>query len=185
MGDASPRPLAEPHARTAASSRSTKARTFIPAAVAAWLTCPLVVVGDGSRGLARREAGLDVRMLGWLPRNEALGWVRHATALVFLARARVVSRVLLEAGALGVPMAAMDTGGTGDIVEHERTGSVGVRRRASARISRAWWPTNRWLRMAAAARLHVERMFDSRAVVAKVERSTSSRRPAAKEASGA
>jgi glycosyltransferase involved in cell wall biosynthesis len=31
-----------------------------------------------------------------------------------------LSRVLLEASALGVPIAAMDTGGTRDIVEHGR-----------------------------------------------------------------
>ena len=33
-----------------------------------------------------------------------------------------LSRVLLEASALGVPIAAMDTGGTRDIVIHDETG---------------------------------------------------------------
>ena len=33
-----------------------------------------------------------------------------------------LSRVLIEASALGVPIAAMDTGGTRDIVEHDVTG---------------------------------------------------------------
>ena len=114
-------------ARRAARAYSGKleinkgADLLVPAAVAARLTCPLVVVGDGklrSRVAGQaRNAGLDVRMLGWLPRNEALSWVRHATALVFPSRGpESLSRVLLEAGALGVPMAAMDTGGTGDIV---------------------------------------------------------------------
>ena len=33
-----------------------------------------------------------------------------------------LSRVLIEASALGVPIAAMDTGGTRDIIEHDVTG---------------------------------------------------------------
>ena len=57
-----------------------------------------------------------------------------------------LSRVLIEASALGVPIAAMNTGGTRDIIEHERTGLLSatpeglardVRRlRADARLGR-------------------------------------------------
>ena len=87
-----------------------------------------MIVGDGKlrgrdRSRGARRAGLDVRVAGWQPRPQALGWMRHAAALVFPSRGpESLSRVLLEAGALGVPMAAMDTGGTRDIIEHERTG---------------------------------------------------------------
>ena len=43
--------------------------------------------------------------------------------LVFPSRGpESLSRVLLEASALGVPIAAMNTGGTPDIVKHEETG---------------------------------------------------------------
>ena len=78
---------------------------------------PLVVIGDGAlRASIEREAratGLDVRVTGWLRREDALRWVAHASALVFPSRGpESLSRVLLEAAALGVPIAAMDTGGT-------------------------------------------------------------------------
>jgi len=176
MGDANPRPLAEPYVLYSGKLEINKgADLLIPAAVAARLTCPLVVVGDGKlRGRVAgqaRDAGLDVRMLGWLPRNEALGWVRHATALAFPSRGpESLSRVLLEAAALGVPMAAMDTGGTGDIVEHERTGLLSASADAlGADLARLVADRSLAGRLADAARLHVERRFDSRAVIAKVE----------------
>jgi len=176
MGDANPRPLAEPYVLYSGKLEINKgADLLIPAAVAARLTCPLVVVGDGKlRGRVAgqaRDAGLDVRMLGWLPRNEALGWVRHATALVFPSRGpESLSRVLLEAAALGVPIAAMDTGGTGDIVEHERTGLLSASADAlGADLARLVADRSLAGRLADAARLHVERRFDSRAVIAKVE----------------
>ena len=58
-----------------------------------------------------------------MPRDQVLGWMRYASALVFPSHGpESLSRVLLEAAALGVPIAAMDTGGTRDIVIHERTG---------------------------------------------------------------
>ena len=45
-----------------------------------------------------------------------------------------LSRVLIEASALGVPIAAMDTGGTRDIVEHDVTGLLStIARRARGR----------------------------------------------------
>lgn len=91
------------------------------------LRMPLVIVGDGQlRTSIEREAhaaALDVRTVGWLQREEALRWTAHASALVFPSRGpESLSRVLLEAAALGVPIAAMDTGGTSDIVKHQETG---------------------------------------------------------------
>ena len=78
--------------------------------------------------------------------------------------------VLLEAAALGVPMAAMDTGGTGDIVEHERTGLLSATPDAlGADLARLVADPSLAARLADGARLHVERTFDSRAVVANVE----------------
>ena len=97
--------------------------------------------------------------------------MRHATALVFPSRGpESLSRVLLEAGALGVPMAAMDTGGTGDIVEHERTGLLSASAEAlGADVARLMADRSLAARLADAGRQHVERTFDSRAVIAKVE----------------
>ena len=85
-----------------------------------------------------------------------------------------LSRVLLEASALGVPIAAMDTGGTRDIVEHERTGLLStspegladdVRRLRAGRRRSARGSARRRARK-------IEREFDAAAVVARVERST-------------
>ena len=49
--------------------------------------------------------------------------MRHATMLAFPSYGpESLSRVLLEAAALGVPIAAMDTGGTRDILHPGTTG---------------------------------------------------------------
>ena len=102
---------------------------LVDVAVGAGLRDPLVVVGDGrlrpelERQAAEQRGAVDLRVQGWLPRDQVLGWMRHASALVFPSHGpESLSRVLLEAAALGVPIAAMDTGGTRDIVIHEQTG---------------------------------------------------------------
>jgi glycosyltransferase involved in cell wall biosynthesis len=176
MGDGTPRPLAEPYVLYSGKLEINKgADLLIPAAVAAHLTHPLVVVGDGKLrnrvATQAQQAGVDVRMVGWLPRDEALGWVRHAAALVFPSRGpESLSRVLLEAGALGVPMAAMDTGGTRDIIQHERTGLLSASAEAlGADLARLLADPALAGRLGDAARVHVEQAFDSRAVIAKVE----------------
>ena len=88
---------------------------------------PLIVVGDGSlRASIEREArelGVDLQVIGWVSRDAALGWMAAAAFVVFPSRGpESLSRVLVEASALGVPTAAMDTGGTRDIIEPDRTG---------------------------------------------------------------
>jgi glycosyltransferase involved in cell wall biosynthesis len=91
------------------------------------LPWPLVVIGDGTERTrleaAARAAALDVRFTGWLDRQGAVAWLRHARLLVYPSYGpESLSRVLIEASALGVPIAAMETGGTADIIEHEHTG---------------------------------------------------------------
>lgn len=91
------------------------------------LPWPVVVVGDGPErpALERAVRGLSTAVIftGWLPRDEALRWMRHAALLAFPSHGpESLSRVLIEASALGLPIAAMDTGGTRDIVTHEATG---------------------------------------------------------------
>jgi glycosyltransferase involved in cell wall biosynthesis len=142
---------------------------------AARLPWPLVVAGDGQlRGALERQAtslGLDVRVMGWLPRPQVLGWMRDASVLVFPSHGpESLSRVLLEAAALGVPIAAMDTGGTGDIVMHERTGLLSADAASLARdVARLVADRDLAARLGAAAREHVERTFEAGAVVARVE----------------
>lgn len=87
----------------------------------AGLRWPLVVAGDGPlRPQLEAEAvrrGIDLRLLGWLSRTDTLAWMRHASMLAFPSYGpEALSRVLLEAAGLGVPIAAMDTGGTRDIL---------------------------------------------------------------------
>jgi glycogen synthase len=146
--------------------------TAIGRAAVPW---PLVVVGDGpDRPVIERwsrDSGRDVTLTGWLPREQALGWLAAASVLVFPSQGpESLSRVLLEASALGVPIAAMDTGGTRDIILPGRTGLLSngadglgddvarlVADRALAR------------RLGDAARAHVEATFAADRVVRRVE----------------
>jgi glycogen synthase len=135
------------------------------------LRLPLVIVGDGQLRSTieadARAAGLEVRVTGWLRREDALRWVGHAAALVFPSRGpESLSRVLLEAAALGVPIAAMDTGGTSDIMRHEETGLLSKAPDGLARdLARLVAEPALAARLGAAARAHVERMFNPSAVV--------------------
>jgi glycosyltransferase involved in cell wall biosynthesis len=148
---------------------------IVPVAKAARLACPLVIVGDGRlRGAIEadaREAGIELQMLGWQPRPQALAWMRHAAALVFPSRGpESLSRVLLEASALGVPTAAMNTGGTEDIIEHERTGLLSSTSQGlAADLARLLGDQALALRLGDAARAHVTRTFDSQVVVSRIE----------------
>ena len=50
----------------------------------------------------------DIRMIGWVDQQTAAAWMAHASMLVFPSRGpESLSRVLIEASALGVPIAAM------------------------------------------------------------------------------
>jgi glycosyltransferase involved in cell wall biosynthesis len=108
---------------------------------------------------------------GWVPRHEALGWLAGASLLVFPSRGpESLSRVLVEGAALGVPIAAMLTGGTADIVEHGVTGllstdAAGLARDA-ARLARE---PSLAASLGGAARAHAEREFDAPRVVARIE----------------
>jgi glycosyltransferase involved in cell wall biosynthesis len=141
----------------------------------AGLTMPLVVVGDGSlRNTIERDArqlGVDLHVTGWLPRDAALGWMASATFLIFPSRGpESLSRVLVEASALGIPAAAMATGGTREIIVPGHTGLLSsdaaglandVRRLAADQSLRA--------RLGAAAVTHARERFDAWRVVARIE----------------
>jgi glycosyltransferase involved in cell wall biosynthesis len=104
---------------------------LVPAAVAAKLPWPLVVVGDGPDRVAleaaARASGLDVRFTGWLDRAATLTHLAHASLLIFPSHGpESLSRVLLEASGLGVAIAAMDTGGTRDVIVPGETGLLSL-----------------------------------------------------------
>ncbi len=169
-------PLPEPYAVWVGKLAPNKGVSkLIPAVERSGLEWPLVVIGDGPdrTAVAARAArsSLDVRLLGWLPREETLRWLRHASILVFPSHGpESLSRVLLEAAVLGVPTAAMDTGGTRDIVSGEDTGLLStsaeglgddVRRLAAdAELRR---------RLGQAARRRVEERFAAPLVVGRIE----------------
>ena len=100
-----------------------------PAVAAARTGLPLVVLGEGSEShalkfeAARSEVPLLIR--GWASREDVLRTMTRATALVFPSLwPEPLSRVLLEAMALGTPTAAIATGGTREILCDDDSGLV-------------------------------------------------------------
>jgi glycosyltransferase involved in cell wall biosynthesis len=97
------------------------ARLLLPAVARAATGLPLVVLGEGSLAHALKfeatAAGVNLLLRGWTEREDVLRALARATALVFPSLwPEPLSRVLLEALALGTPVAAMDTGGTREIL---------------------------------------------------------------------
>jgi glycosyltransferase involved in cell wall biosynthesis len=133
-----------------------------------------VVVGDGPDRTdvegAARASGLDVRFTGWLDRAAALALVAHAAVLVFPSHGpESLSRVLLEAGGLGVPAAAMDTGGTRDVIVPGETGLLSASAAGlAADVARLVADADLRQRLGAAARARVRAEFSAASVVARV-----------------
>jgi glycosyltransferase involved in cell wall biosynthesis len=145
------------------------------AIAAAGIRWPVVVVGDGPQRAAleadARARGLDLRVLGWRDRHEVWSWMRHATLLAFPSYGpESLSRVLIEAAALGTPIAAMNTGGTTDILQHGVTGlvadDVAAFSRALATLANDA-PLRARLGAAAVADVHAR--FSAPAVVERIE----------------
>ncbi len=171
-----PRRLDEPYVLYAGKLAANKGVQFLlPALEQAGIDWPLVVAGDGPlRGdleTAARAAGRDLRVLGWLDRGEVWAWMRHATILAFPSYGpESLSRVLIEAAALGVPIAAMNTGGTADILQHGVTGLLSADAAGFAR-DLATLAGDERLRAAlgSAARTSVHTRFSAPSVVERIE----------------
>ncbi|HMQ34294.1 MAG TPA: glycosyltransferase family 4 protein [Chloroflexaceae bacterium] len=89
----------------------------------------LLVAGDGAlRGRLEGELGalgVPARFLDWAGHAEVLRLMARCDLLLFpSAWGEPLSRVLLEAAALGAPILAMPTGGTPDIVADGVTGAL-------------------------------------------------------------
>ncbi|MEO8361843.1 MAG: glycosyltransferase family 4 protein [Vicinamibacteria bacterium] len=98
------------------------AADLIPALVRSKAHLPLVILGSGSEKemiLAEAERnGIKVVTPGWTDRCDVIRAMKRAEALVFPSTwPEPLSRVLLEALALGMPIAAMDTGGTSELIQ--------------------------------------------------------------------
>ncbi len=105
------------------------ARLLVPAVAAARTGLPLVVLGEGSLAHALKfdatERGVTLIVRGWAEREDVLRAMARATALVFPSLwPEPLSRVLLEALACGTPIAAMDTGGTREILADGECGLI-------------------------------------------------------------
>ena len=169
--------LPEPYALYLGKLASNKGTAhLLPVAERARLDWPLVIVGDGPQraeleAQAARAPGRKTLFTGWVDRNTAMNWLAHASMLIFPSRGpESLSRVLIEASALGVAIAAMNTGGTADIVVHDKTGLLSTSPQAlAADVQRLREDDNLRARLGAAARIYVESRFDSPPVVARIE----------------
>jgi glycosyltransferase involved in cell wall biosynthesis len=173
---AAPPPHAGPYVLYAGKLATNKGVQFLlPAIAQAGLTWPVVVVGDGPlRGEIEAQArslDVDLRVLGWRDRPEVWAWMRHAHLLAFPSYGpESLSRVLIEAAALGAPIAAMDTGGTRDIIAPGETGLLSTDPAGFAR-DLAWLATDERLRarLGHAARADVRARFSADSVAERVE----------------
>jgi glycosyltransferase involved in cell wall biosynthesis len=170
------RPMAEPYALYVGKLEPNKGvGHLITAARHARLAWPLVIVGDGSErntlDAAFRAEARDARFTGWLSRPDVLAWLRHASVLVFPSHGpESLSRVLIEASALGVPIAAMETGGTGDIVIHEQTGLLSHSAdELGGHVARLIADRELAARLGAAASRHAEAHFAAEIVLDQTE----------------
>jgi glycogen(starch) synthase len=105
------------------------ARLLVPAVAASRTGLPLVVLGEGSLAhVLKHDAAatsVPLVMRGWAHREDVLRAMARATGIVFPSLwPEPLSRVLLEGLALGTPVAAMNTGGTGEILVDGESGLV-------------------------------------------------------------
>ena len=170
------RPMSGPYALYLGKLAPNKGTAHLVDVVTqAGLDWPLVIAGDGpdraALAAAARQSGRDIRFLGWIDRAQTIAWLSHASMLVFPSRGpESLSRVLLEASALGVPIAAMHTGGTGDIITHGETGLLSTTFEGlAADVKRLRADDALRARLGQAARRHIEQRFDAPSVIQKVE----------------
>ena len=169
-------PMKGPYAVFVGKLEQNKGVDFLlPAVDRAALAWPLVIIGDGARRASMEAEAVrtsrDARFLGWVDRPRAMAWLAHASVLVFPSYGpESLSRVLLEAAALGVPIAAMDTGGTADIIEHNVTGLLSATpAELGDHVARLAADRQLADRLSRRAREHVEQHFDTPVVAGRVE----------------
>lgn len=149
---------------------------LVDVAEQAALDWPLVIAGDGPErsALEARAARSNrpITFTGWIDQDAATAWLAHASMLVFPSRGpESLSRVLIEASALGVPIAAMKTGGTPDIIINGETGLLSNSpSELAADVKQLRGDPPLRARLGEAAQRHVASLFDAPAVVDRIER---------------
>jgi glycosyltransferase involved in cell wall biosynthesis len=171
-----PRPLAGPYALYLGKLAPNKGTShLVPVVERSGLDWPLVVVGDGPDRTAIETAaaasGRDIRLIGWVDQEAAAAWLGHASLLLFPSRGpESLSRVLIEASALGVAIAAMNTGGTPDIVVDEETGLLSATPEELASDVRRLRDDPRLrARLSTGASQRARERFDAAAITSRVE----------------
>jgi glycosyltransferase involved in cell wall biosynthesis len=142
-----------------------------PILAAARAEIPLLVAGSGRLETELKSKGGNVRFLGWVDEERALALIKHAECLLFPSRwQEPLSRVLLDAIALGAVVVAEPTGGTEEIVVDGESGLLG---RSEAELGRA---VRRVLddpslarRLREGARLRAGALFSEEVVVPRIE----------------
>jgi glycogen(starch) synthase len=174
---ASPPPITGPYALYLGKLAPNKGTTNLVQVIErSGLDWPVIIAGDGpERDAITRDAArsrLDIRLVGWVDQSAATAWLAHASMLLFPSRGpESLSRVLLEASALGVPIAAMNTGGTPDIVVDRQTGLLSNSfEKLADDIRRLREDPDLRRRLGAAARRHAEMHFDASVILPRVER---------------
>ncbi|MEO8074936.1 MAG: glycosyltransferase family 4 protein [Acidobacteriota bacterium] len=173
---ASAPPMQQPYALYVGKLATNKGTSHLVSTVErAALDWPLVIAGDGpDRAAIAAEAARsdrDVRLLGWIDQASTTTWMAHAAMLIFPSRGpESLSRVLIEASVLGLPIAAMNTGGTPDVVIDERTGLLSATPMELADdVSRLRGDAALRERLGLAAQRHAESHFDAPGVVRRIE----------------
>lgn len=171
-----PSPLTEPYAVYVGKIAPNKGTQFLVDVVRrAELDWPLIVVGDGpDREQMEKDAavsGRDIRFVGWQDQADTANWLAHASMLIFPSSGpESLSRVLIEASAAGVAIAAMNTGGTPDIVQDEITGLLSqTPAELATDVKRLRGDATLRGRLAHAAATHARKYFDAPAVVERIE----------------
>jgi len=170
------RPMAEPYAVFIGKLAHNKGVSALVDVVEhAQLNMPLVVIGDGPERAMLLKAALrtstGIRVLQWMERDEVFRWLGHAEFLIFPSSwPEPLSRVLLEASALSRPIAAMNTGGTADIVVDEVTGLLSASAVELAEgVARLAGDADLRARLGSAAGRRAEELFDVPVVIGRME----------------
>ena len=170
-------PMAGPYALYLGKLAPNKGTShLVQIAEQADLDWPLVIAGDGpERDAIAAEAARsrrNIQLVGWVDQEGAAAWLAHASLLVFTSRGpESLSRVLIEASALGVPIAAMNTGGTPDIVSDEETGLLSdTPGELAADVRRLRHDEPLRQRLGAGARRRADALFDATSTTARIER---------------